>query len=448
MRVLLLSYYFPPTGGAAAQRPMQLARHLVERRHELVVVTAPGPAQGRWTPADPTLVSRLPSEVEIHRVPGPEPHGATGWTSRAERWLGRRSAWADWWIDGAFRVARDVSAGAEVIYAVLSPYETAAAAGALARELGLPWVPDLGDPWVLDDMMVYPTGLHRRVALREMSRGLRSAAAIVMSTPDAVARVDEALPELAGTHVVPIANGYDRRDFDLEDTYPPRPEDGVLRIVHTGYLHTEMGRSQRRTEVLRRLLGGGSPGVDIMTRSHVYLLRAVNNIIAREPELGKRIEVHLAGVTTASDEQIALGCPAVRLRGYLPHAESVALVRSADLLFLPMQKLANGRRAGNVPGKTYEYLASGRPILAAVPPGDARDLLLRAGAAYVCEPDDVESMERILLENLRARVDGVPPPRRDTSVTVEYSWSHRADAIIDLLEKTVGSVTPRSQQTA
>ena len=61
-------------------------------------------------------------------------------------------------------------------------------------------------------------------------------------------------------------------------------------------------------------------------------------------------------------------------------------MRSADLLFLPMHDLPPGRRAGLVPYKTYEYLAAERPILAAVPDGDARDILSRVSHATLCRP--------------------------------------------------------------
>ncbi len=67
-------------------------------------------------------------------------------------------------------------------------------------------------------------------------------------------------------------------------------------------------------------------------------------------------------------------------------------MRSADLLFLPMHDLPAGRRAGLVPQKTYEYLAAGRPILAAVPDGDARDLLDASGVARLCRPADAAAM--------------------------------------------------------
>ncbi|HOP98043.1 MAG TPA: hypothetical protein PLK78_11470, partial [Verrucomicrobiota bacterium] len=52
--------------------------------------------------------------------------------------------------------------------------------------------------------------------------------------------------------------------------------------------------------------------------------------------------------------------------------------------------------------KTYEYMASGRPILAALPEGDARDYVVNAGTGLVCEPDDVDGMVRILKEQFAA----------------------------------------------
>ena len=210
--------------------------------------------------------------------------------------------------------------------------------------------------------------------------------------------------------------------------------DGMLRVVHTGYLHTELGRGQNATSKLYKALGGGSPGVEILTRSHVFLLDAVNHLLETRPDIGRRIEVHLAGVTTQTDEEIARGCPVVRLHGYLPHAESVALLKSADLLFLPMQKLAQGLRAGNVPGKTYEYLASGRPILAAVPEGDARNLLERAGATYICEPDDVAAMEDILTARVLALDGGDQPPERDEAAVARYEWRNLAAQVAGVLD--------------
>ena len=147
------------------------------------------------------------------------------------------------------------------------------------------------------------------------------------------------------------------------------------------------------------MLGGLRTEVDILTRSHTNLLAAVERWCEARPELRGTVELVFAGVTSERDEEIAQASRVgalVRFPGYLAHAESVALVRTADLLFLPMHNLPRGERSRIVPGKTYEYMAAERPILAAVPDGDARDFLDRCGTAALCRPDDVESMVELL----------------------------------------------------
>jgi glycosyltransferase involved in cell wall biosynthesis len=298
------------------------------------------------------------------------------------------------------------------------PYETAEAAARLSSELGVPWVADLQDPWALDEMWLYPSGLHRRMDMRRMERLLSSAEAIVMNTPEASRRVAERMPHLATRLTPAIPNGFDATDFEYR---PPRRADAAFRIVHTGYLHTELGLRQRTSAPLRRLLGGESiPGVDILTRSHVFLLQAVDELLASDPTLVGKIEVHLAGELTDADRAVPDRNRVVRYRGYLAHDKTVDLMRSADVLFLPMQDLPAGVRAGLVPGKTYEYLASSRPILAAVPPGDARDLLLQAGNASICDPGDVASMARAISEHVTRWRDGAAPARPEGAVLARY----------------------------
>jgi hypothetical protein len=279
-------------------------------------------------------------------------------------------------------------------------------------------VADLRDPWALDEMRVEPTAFHRRLELRRMREALGSAAAIVMNTDEAAARLRKAFPELAPKLAGAIPNGYDPADFAAS---AEAHEDDAFRIVHTGYLHTQLGSEQRRRAGLRRMLGGCTPGLDILTRSHVFLLRALERLRREAPEL--EIELHLAGVTSPADHH-AVEFEGVRFRGYLPHHETVALMRSADLLFLPMHNLPLRTRATIVPGKTYEYLGSGRPILAAVPDGDARDLLSSVDQAHVCRPDDVDAMTRIVHDLARRRRDHGPAP--DAPADIAATFGRRA----------------------
>jgi glycosyltransferase involved in cell wall biosynthesis len=391
-----------------------------------MVITGPGTAGGRWTPRDDTLL--FPAGTGIRRLAGPEPTGSAGWRDRLERFLGLETAWARWWIEGSAAAARN--AKPDLVYAWMSPFESAAAASRLARELGRPWIADLGDPWALDEMMVYPTGLHRRRAVREMRAGLASAAAIVMSTPEAVMRVREAFPEFEEKPIVAVPNGFDASDF--AGAVPAR-DDGVFRIVHTGYFHTELGLRHRHATGTRKFLGGTVRGVDFLTRSHVYLLEAVERLLADDPGLAQRLEVHFAGVLSDVDREIAERSPVTRLHGYLPHEEALTLIRTADLLFLPMQNLPAGTRASIVPGKTYEYLAAERPILAAVPDGDARDLLTEAGGARLCRPDDTAAIAAAIAAEL-ARFSAGEPSRALHPDIDRYEYRRLAGLLAEVFE--------------
>jgi glycosyltransferase involved in cell wall biosynthesis len=406
-RILFHSYHYPPIGGSGAKRPLTLSRYLPDVGYDPIVITGAGATADRWAPADETLLSKVPEGIERRRLPpSTYPETSSRWRARAERWLGLRSPWARWWVAQSVGLGLEAGAEADLVYVWMQPYESAEAGVELSRRLGLPWIADLGDPWALDEMMVYPTSLHRARELRRMRALLGTASAIVMNTPEAASRLVEAFPELGDRPVVAIPNGFDAADFDGP---PPARTDSAFRLVHTGYLHTDLGLDHRRLRLVRRALGGSAARVDVLTRSHVYVLRAIEAVLERDPSAAEALEFHLAGLLTERDREIALKSPVVTVHGYLTHRASIHLIRSADLLFLPMHNLPPGVRATIVPGKTYEYLASETPVLAAVPDGDARDLLGEAGNAMLCRPDDVEGMARALLEALDRHRKGTPP---------------------------------------
>ncbi|MBM2824119.1 MAG: glycosyltransferase family 4 protein, partial [Thermoleophilia bacterium] len=293
-KLLLLTYFFPPIGGAGVQRNAKLARYLPRLGWELVVVTGPGLPDYAWAPIDHTMVEEIPPAVQVHRVPGPEPAFSSGRRDRAERWLFYRSPWQRWWEQVVVPTALDVGRDADLVYASLAPYTTAQAAVSSARGLGKPLVVDLEDPWAFDEMMIYPTVLHRRVEFRRMQRALASADGVVMNTPEAATRVRQRFPELARALVTAIPNGYDAADFEG----PAPVADGKVRIVHAGSLHTEFALRHHRLRPMRALLGGSVQGIDLLTRSHVFLLEAIGQLVSERPELSRRLELHLVGALT------------------------------------------------------------------------------------------------------------------------------------------------------
>jgi hypothetical protein len=426
--VLLLTSQFPPVGGPTAQRTLNLARHLPATRWNPIVVTGAGGSGGFWSPADPALERRLPADLRVERVATPH---TRRFRSRLERLFALPTSFGREFAERASLLTGGLRGRVDVVLCEFGFYDLSRSAIRLSNELEVPWVADLQDPWALDEMWLYPTGLHRRIDERRMRRTLADASAVILNTPEAATRVQRAFPELDGAYVFAVPNGFDASEF----AGPVLPlNDRAFRIVHTGSMHTEMGLRERRRGWVRRALGGMPvPGVDFLTRSHVFLLEAVDRLIQRNPSLRGVVEVHLVGPMTEADLAVAAASPASHSHGFLSHADTLRMIRSADLLFLPMHSLPKGMRAGLVPTKAYEYAASGRPILAAVPEGDARDFLSELGTATIVDPNDGLAMERIIEAEIVHRQSGKAHSKPNPAVLERFEYREIARRVSEVL---------------
>jgi glycosyltransferase involved in cell wall biosynthesis len=433
-RVLFLAQQFPPIGFATG-RTVACARHLSDHGYEVVVVTGPaGEHASRWAQPDPALMKRV-ADIDVRRVPGPMPPDRSGGRARLARWLEQPPPWVNWWVEGARKTALEIEGEFDLILANLIPYETAFAASKLSRELGIPWIADLEDPWALDEMRVAPTRMNHRIDRARMLYGLESADGVIMNCTEAAHRLRAEMPDV-GRVVAGIPHGFTAEDFE-----GPRPHrtDAAYRIVHTGSLHTQLGLDHRRSMRRRRLLGGTSVDVDILTRSHLHLIEAIDHLVASGAARASRIELHLAGHMTDADLGIIGGRQYVRTYGQLSHPQTIELARSADLLFVPMHNLPEGKRAGLVPCKTYEYLAAERPILAAVPDGDARDLLQRFRRADVVRPDDAAGMARAIRERTRNPYRGCGEDGIASALLGPYERQRLTENIAAVLDEVMGA---------
>ncbi len=357
MKALLVSFYFPPAGGGGVQRPLKLAQYLPAMGIETHVLAPDDP---RWLHRDEGL--RLPSQAWVHRaryvgVSGGKPSEVLAGTQGLERAVTRarlqlrrlvipdeNATWALTAIPAGIRLVREH--GIDVVVSTSPPGSTHLIAAAIARATGIRWVADLRDSLV--------SHAHRRAdttATKAKAALHERVARLVASRADAITCVSEAISEETRAlepsgSVVTIPNG---ADFDDVAGLERRPSDR-FRITHTGSF---FGRRDPRP-FLQAL---HDSELDVVAR-FLGDFRETDRDWAAGLGLGDRLE----------------------LLPYAPRAESLALQRDSEALLLLIPD-AGGRGKGVLSGKVFEYVAVGRPILAAVPPdGAAAELIRETGA--------------------------------------------------------------------
>ncbi len=412
MKILLVTMYFPPAGGGGVQRPLKLAQYLPALGIETHVLAPDDP---KWVHRDSEL--RAPTQAWVHRArylgprarkPIEELRAASGVgravvqaqvTARRLLLPDASVSWNLTAIPAAIRLVRNE--GIDAVVTTSPPGSVHLVGAAVQRATGAAWIADLRDPLVAHQ--------HRRsdtVATRARQATNERLARLVAKRADAISTVSDAIAEEMRTLgarglVRTIANGCDFEDFaGLE--YRPATR---FRITHTGSF---FGKRDPRP-----------------------FLQALH-------ESGLDVIARFAGDFRTSDREWAAGLglgDRLELIPYAPRAESLRLQRDSEALLLLVPD-AGGRGKGVLSGKVFEYLAAGRPILAAVPPdGEAATLVRETGAGVVDGPDDVQGM-RDALRELHARHlnGGLPAVELPADTRERLSRQARVEEMAALLE--------------
>lgn len=422
MKVLLVTLFFPPTGGGGVQRPLKFATHLAALGYETHVLT---PDDSKWIERDESLclppgvrVTRARNLSPASRLLGAELYGARGLSRLAAhaRSLPRRALAPDanvlWNLTAVPAALRLISDAGIDLVLTTSPPSSVHLVGAAAKRLtGTRWVADVRDSIVFN--------AHRRFDVR----GERRVARLVARYADAAVAASEGiaaeLRTLGAGRVTVIESGCDFDDFD---GLPYRPADR-LRITHTGSF---LGRRDPRPFCAAL----GSCDGDVVAR-FVGGFRERDRDFAAALGLGARLE----------------------LIPYVPRAECLALQRDTDVLLLLVPE-AGGRGLHVLTGKVFEYLAARRPILAAVPPrGEAARLIERSGAGIVVPPDDVRALAAAI-QTFRDRWlagqlgDVVLPPALERPLSRRARVERLAEVLEDVIRRRPASGRPRLPEKA
>jgi glycosyltransferase involved in cell wall biosynthesis len=449
--LLFLAYFFPPRGGAGVQRSVKFAKYLPQFGWKPLVIAHGGMADNASGVMDPTLLKDLPPEHVVQYTALMQGEKDSYYRAQ-KKW--RQPFFATdpmaWWAAPAARMGLELAADHKpsAIFVTMSPFTASDAGILLKKKTGLPLVLDLRDPWALDETRIYTTRWHARRDLKQMHEALAAADLIIMNTPEAAAAARSEFgdgrpatatgPRVSG-RIISITNGYDAEDFGKQTPQFTPPD--VLRIVHTGMFHAELAEVWDKVYagdgLLNKLKYPRRP-INLWTRTPRYLLSAMEKIVGSGAIAKDKLELVLVGEISKCDQEMIQKSPMVdnvKVLGYRSHAESVNWVESADVLFLPLHTPTDGGPALVVPGKTYEYLGSGRPILAMGPSGDMRNFVQNTGSGIAIAGDDVAGAAAALQKFYDAKRSGRPLMQQDRGSIVQFERKELTARLADELNQ-------------
>ncbi|WP_235184118.1 glycosyltransferase family 4 protein [Hymenobacter sp. IS2118] len=398
LRLLVITYYWPPSGGAGVQRCLKFVKHLGRFDVEATVLTV-DPAQATYPVRDESLLAEVPAGVRVIRTNTSEPfesykkltgravpyggfanEGKPGFMQKVLRFVRGNLFIPDprrGWNRHALAAVEELLAAGETFDAVLTsspPHSTQLIGLELKKRFGLRWLADMRDPWT--DIYYYKDLHHTPLAAwldaRYEQQVLTQADAVLVTSPETKRLFLAKLPTLptAKFHVLP--NGYDESDFQ-EQSAPPAD---CLRITHTGTI----------TELY-----------------HIgHLLEALAACAARHPEVPLRLRF-VGQVSAGLREQVEKAglLEMTEFLPFVPHDESIRHLLSASALLMAIPDVP--RNFGILPGKVFEYLAANKPILCVGPAGSDADNLLQECAAGQALPYDDFALMLETLEGLFAQ---------------------------------------------
>ncbi len=445
-RLLYIAFFFPPLGGAGVQRTLKFVRYLPESGWSAVVLTS----QARYWMHDPSLLAEIGPDARILRAPfwgsrflgGSRPGIAAKPQSTAPRSLGRirimrkaagallvPDAYVGWTIP-AGRMARH-ALGAERFDALLttsSPDSAHLLGRALKRRTGLPWIADFRDPWTRRLAYNPPTRLHDRIHRALESACLREADRVIVTSEETRRDFLERNPGLDPGKIVVITNGYDESDFAAagELLRRERGSDAGTEVDAAG--SGEIGSEPGPEPILHAgQLNPERPLAPYLAGLHRFVTRNPGRAMqARTLFLGGFYDQNVQEARRSGLEGL------VRFEAGRPHVSSVAALLRARILLLLERDDDRGRLI--LPGKIFEYLRAGRPILAVVPRGGAADRLVRdSGAGIVADPGDPDAVSAAIGE-LLDRTAGRPPESADPSRYAAFERRSLARRLSEVLD--------------
>lgn len=408
-KVLVVAYHYPPAGGGGVFRTLKFTKYLPQFGFRPYVLTV---KNSMYIPKDPTLVKEIPPEVKVsatfsfeHRL------------LRASRLLSIDPEWFFipdvnvGWLPFAVRAGTNIikQENINVIY-VTAPIWTSLLIGyLLKKKTGRPLVIDFRDPWTINPYKKTLTKVHSRIENYLERKVLACADYVITVSQPYRRRLIEKYPFLE-TKCDVIMNGFDPEDFKGLKRQPIK---GKFRVLYTGSLYG--------------------------LRSPKYFLFGLNKLVQEKSYLRRQIEVQFVGNYGKEAPEIVnkLGLnDIVRFIGYIPHDKCIELIVNSHILLLIVAS-ENYKTSGIVTGKLFEYLFSGRPILALASEGSVVANIIESARAGMVVSSKEDTIKNAILEFYEKWEKGELVATTDITSIAKYDRKNLTRKLVKIFEKII-----------
>lgn len=383
-KVLIISYYWPPSGGIGVHRCLKFAKYLRKFGWEPIVYTA---KDAQYPYLDESNLIDIPDNLEVLRHKIFEPFNLFKILSgrklseplsnpvhvreKKQSFIDKFSIWLRGnffipdarvlWIRPSVRYLSKYLRNNQVD-AILSdgpPHTNTYIAFKISKKFNIPWLADFQDPWTQVDyykdlmLMNWANRKHKRME----QEVFKQAAKITIASPDWARELEK----IGAKNVSEIYWGYDEDDFNKVSEVQ---DNGKFIISHAG------------------LLG--------MDRNPGTLFEVISEMMEEDPSLKDIFRIVFPGMVDYSVKESAKDHglnDIIEYSGNIKRRDVLELNARSSILLLPLNKAENAK--GRIPGKLFEYLRSGNPILCLGPKNsDAGSIIIETKRGICSEYDD------------------------------------------------------------
>lgn len=371
MKLLIITYYWPPSGGSGVQRWLKFTKYLREFGVEPVIYTVDNP---KYAIEDVSLENEIPKGIETLRTPIFEPNSllsifgsknkkeSAGFLNPNPSFFGKIMQYIranyfipdarKYWIKPSVKYLKNYlkENSIDAVVTTGPPHSLHLIGLELKKQTSIKWVSDFRDPWTEIDYF------HQLPLTDRAKRKHQKLEEQVLRVSDKVIVIGKTMKEnfLKYTDKIEvITNG-----FDTKETSDSKNLDAEFSITHVGMMNAD--------------------------RNPSALWQVLKEICDEDSSFKSNLKIRLIGklANEVKENLNIFDDSNLEFIDYLKHQEVNRYQVSTQILLLSINNVPSAK--GIITGKIFEYLQAKRPILAIGPEdGDAAEILKKTNAGYI-----------------------------------------------------------------